>query len=233
MINGIEGSHQVGMNGSLIAALRCFHGPNVFNPWSDADPLDIGSGARQRCNRLQRHLDCRADYLLIGEASGYQGCHFSGVPFTNESLLLADRVPRIEVRGRISTRPRPWCEPSATVVWGRLHELGIAHRTVLWNAFAWHPHRPGEPMSNRPPTREELKLGAAVLQTILNLFAGARAVAVGRVAEAALSAAGVAVFAPVRHPAMGGANLFREQLGALVRRRRRRWHRPRSAAETQ
>jgi uracil-DNA glycosylase len=221
MVNGIAGSHHLGMNDSLIAALRRFHGPNVFNPWSDSDPMDVGPGAKQRCHRLRQHLECRADFLLVGEASGYQGCHFSGVPFTNESLLLADRIPRIGARGRISKRLRPWCEPSATVVWGRLHELGIAHRTVLWNAFAWHPHRPGEPMSNRPPTRDELKLAAPVLQAILNLFADARAVAVGRVAEAALSAAGVSAFAPVRHPAMGGANLFREQLGALVRLRKR------------
>ena len=169
---------------------------------------------------MRQHLDCRAEFLLIGEASGYQGCHFSGVPFTNESLLLAGRIPRLRVGERISSRQRPWCEPSATIVWGRLHELGIAHRTVLWNAFAWHPHRPGEPMSNRAPTREELALGAPVLQAVLNLFVGARALAVGRVAQLALQAAGVPVLAAVRHPAMGGANLFREQLGVAIRPRK-------------
>jgi hypothetical protein len=209
------------MTTALFTALRRFCGPSVFNPWSDSDPLDIGLGARQRRHRLGQHLDCHADFLLVGEAAGYQGCHFSGVAFTNESLLLAGRIPRIGIEGRISKRTRPWCEPSATVVWGRLHELGIAHRTVLWNAFAWHPHCPGEPMSNRPPTGEELKLGAPVLHAVLNIFASARLVAVGRVAQSALQVAGVPTFAAVRHPAMGGATLFREQLGALIPRRRR------------
>jgi uracil-DNA glycosylase len=206
------------MRNALITALNRFSAPHVFNPWRDADALDIGPAARDRRARLLQHFDCRAEFVLIGEASGYQGCHFSGVPFTNESLLLAGRIPRIRVRGRISRRARPWCEPSATIVWSRLHELGIAERTVLWNAFAWHPHRPGRPLSNRPPTREELVLGAPVLRIVLNRFSAARFVAVGRVAQAALQAAGVPVCAAVRHPAMGGANLFREQLGALVRR---------------
>jgi uracil-DNA glycosylase len=207
------------MTTALIRALGHFRGPNVFNPWNDSDPLDIGLGARQRRERLGQHLDCRAEFLLVGEAAGYQGCHFPGVAFTNESLLLAGRIPRISIEGRISKRMRPWCEPSATVVWGRLHELGIAQRTVLWNTFAWHPHRPGEPMSNRPPTREELKLGAPVLHEVLNLFSSARLVAVGRIAQAALQVAGVPSIA-VRHPAMGGANLFRQQLGALIGRRK-------------
>jgi uracil-DNA glycosylase len=210
------------MTAALLTALRRFSGPNVFNPWTDSDPLDIGlGGAGQRCDRLRQHLDCRPDFILLGEAAGYQGCHFSGVAFTNESLLLAGRIPRIGLDGRISKRTRPWCEPSATVVWGRLHELGIADRTVLWNTFAWHPHRPGDRMSNRPPTREELKLGAPVLHAMLNIFSGARLIAVGRVAQMALQGAGAPTLAAVRHPAMGGATLFRKQLGALISRRKR------------
>jgi hypothetical protein len=206
---------------SIIDALQGFRAENVFNPWRDSDPMDVGSGAAERCSRLERHFDCQPEFLLLGEAAGYQGCHFSGVPFTNESLLLQGRIPRIQLSGRISRRLRPWCEPSATIVWGKLHDLGIAQRTVLWNTFAWHPHRPGVPLSNRAPTREEIILGMPLLRTILLRFGTARIVTVGRTAQFAASKAGIEAFGSVRHPAMGGATRFREELAALVRRARR------------
>lgn len=203
--------------GRLLDQIRDFSSPNVFNPWSDADPLDAygKEGASHRIARLVQHFHCMPRFLLIGEAPGYQGCHFSGVPFTNEALLLEGAVPRVPCHVRITTRPLPWREPSATIVWKELHALGIAESTVMWNAFAWHPHKPGEPMSNRAPTRVELQAGSGVLRAVLKHFDQCRYIAVGNVAKAALDAAGISVFATVRHPSMGGATKFREQMRAL------------------
>ena len=201
----------------LIDQIADFKAPDVFNPWRDSDQLDAcgAEGASHRIARLAQHFDCHPRFLLIGEAPGYQGCHFSGVPFTNEALLLDGAVPRVPCLGRITTRALPWREPSATIVWKELHKLGIAVETVMWNAFAWHPHKPGEPMSNRAPTRQELHSGAHVLRAVLRHFDYCRYVAVGQVAKAALERAGISVFATVRHPSMGGANKFREQMAAL------------------
>ena len=206
-------------------ALCTFRSRHVFNPWGERDPLDVagptgagGPGPGGRLARLQAHFATTPALVLLGEASGYQGCHFSGMPFTNEKLLLEGRIPRVQAAARLTTRPRPWCEPSATVVWGTLHALGLAERTVLWNAFAWHPFKPGDPYSNRAPTGDELEAGRHVLDAVLAAFARAKIVAVGKIAERTLRDLGREPDATVRHPSMGGANEFRAGLAALVMR---------------
>ena len=203
-------------------ALQQFSGPGVFNPWAEGDPLDLDGGPVARLQRLRCHFDVDPLLVLIGEAAGYQGCHFSGMAFTNERLMLEGRIPRITVDGRFTTRPRPWCEPSATVVWGALHTHGVAARTVLWNSFAWHPYRDGNPYSNRAPTRAELEAGREVLDGVLGAFTGARVVAVGQVAGRTLRSLGREPAAVLRHPSMGGANQFRAGLGVLVAGLKRR-----------
>ncbi len=191
--------------------------PDVFNPWGERDSLDAAELPwLERRLRLARHLDALPVLLLIGEAPGYQGCRYSGVPFTNEALICAGQIPRIEST-RFTRRERPWSEPSATIMWGALREHGIADRVVLWNAFPYHPHRPREPHSNRRPITYELEKQAWALDTLLRMFPGAPAIAVGRVAERALGALGVAPVATLRHPAMGGANEFRRGLAQLVK----------------
>jgi uracil-DNA glycosylase len=204
-------------------ALRAFRSKHVFNPWAEVDPLDATAsiapaelGPGGRLARLKAHFATTPKLVLVGEASGYQGCHFSGMPFTNERLLLEGAVPRVLAAARLTTRPRPWCEPSATVVWGTLRALGLAEQTVLWNAFAWHPFKPGDPYSNRAPTRAELEAGREVLDGVLGAFARATVVAVGKVAERALQELGRTPGATVRHPSMGGANEFRAGLAALA-----------------
>ncbi len=203
-------------------ALRSFKAPGVFNPWADDDPLDSlqaggVSGPKARLGRLQAHFSIRPRFVLLGEAPGYQGCHFSGIPFTNEKLLLEGRIPRVSVTDRVTHRPRPWCEPSATVVWGALHALGIASETVLWNTFAWHPFKPGQPYSNRAPTRSELECGRSVLEAVLDAFAPAAIVAVGKVAERTLGLLGRRPTVTLRHPSMGGATAFRTGLTEFVK----------------
>lgn len=208
-------------HGFPIDALLSFRAPGVFNPWAERDELDgIGdtAGPGGRLARLSAHLATDPLLLLLGEAAGYQGCHFSGIPFTNEKQLLAGSIPRIPPCDRLTSRPRPWCEPSATIVWGALREIGIAERVVLWNTFAWHPHRPGDRHSNRTPTPAEVKAGEPVLAAVLKVFSGAAVIAVGRVAERTLQSLGVTPACAVRHPAMGGAALFREGVSAAVRR---------------
>jgi hypothetical protein len=125
---------------------------------------------------------------------------------------MAERIPRVSCNGeRLSARHIPWSEPSATTVWGTLHDLGLAQHAVLWNAYPWHPYREGLLQSNRTPTPAERVAGVPVLEALLAAFPAARVFAVGRTAEASLRDAGQAAEA-LRHPSMGGAALFREQL---------------------
>jgi len=194
-----------------------FQSENVFNPWVDQDPLDLpGDGASDRRIRLNRHFSRDAKYLLIGEAPGYRGCHFSGIPFTCEKQLCDGIVPRLPVHARFTTRDLPWSEGSATVIWSTLYELGIAEQTVLWNAFAFHPHLPGDLYSNRTPTREELLCGMDILAMVVEAFPGATRIAVGKTAATTLKNLNFRIDHEVRHPSMGGANQFRAQMRNLV-----------------
>lgn len=184
----------------------------TWNHYALEDPrLDRPGGAGTRCDTLARYLSARRQpaLLLVGEAAGYRGCRFSGVPFTSERFLDGARWT--------STAPRGFVEPSSTIVHGPLGELGVEARTLLWNAVPTHPHG-GSPLSNRTPTRAELEEGAVWLERLLLLCRPAVIVAVG-----ARSQAACALLAPpgsycgaVRHPANGGARLFREQLRAVV-----------------
>lgn len=193
-------------------------GAAVFNPWTERDEANDGglNGPAERLQRLRAHLRIDAQRILVGEASGYQGCHVSGIPFTSERVILAGEVPRVRASAaRLSLRHIPWSEPSATTVWGTLHALGIAEHTVLWNAFPWHPHEPGRLQSNRTPTHRERAEGLATLTALLEAFPKAQLLAVGRHAELALGQLGRAA-TPLRHPSMGGARRFCEGLRAAV-----------------
>ena len=149
------------------------------------------SSLRQR--RLADYLAERAHapLLLVGEAAGYRGARISGVPFTSERQL---------------TGLGP-AEASATIVHGVLAELGLEEAVLLWNLVPTHPHRSGEPDSNRAPTAGEV---AAAVPFLDELAAGRRVVAVGRLAERALGAPAV------RHPSHGGAADFRTGLRRLL-----------------
>jgi uracil-DNA glycosylase len=193
-------------------------GGDVFNPWTQHDRATdaAGNGPRARRARLIAHFDARAARILIGEAAGYRGCRVSGIPFTSERLVIAGAIPRVAGDGtRLSRRHIPWSEPSATTVWSSLRALGIAHDTILWNAFPWHPHRRGERHSNRTPTRAEFARGLEVLDVLLGAMPSAEILAVGRHAEAAVTQTGRRC-TPLRHPSMGGATAFRRGLQAAL-----------------
>lgn len=201
------------MTAQWLMTLQNFKSPNVFNPWSECDPLDVDEfGYMDRIDRLKQHLAVEPVLILIGEAPGYQGYHFSGVPFTNEKLILGGHIPRvtprISVSGRLTTRRLPFCEPSATIVWGGLHNLGLADRVILWNAFAFHPYKPGNTMSNRAPKPSELIAAAPILHGLLAIHTGVPVLPVGKVAERTLANLGIDASPSIRHPSMGGAKEF-------------------------
>ena len=200
----------------ILEALRSFRVPNVFNPWADVDPLDLPRGLAMRCERIRKHFDVIPSFLLIGEAPGYKGCHFSGVPFTEESMLCAGAVPRLGKCSRVTKCDKPWTESSANIVWDALRDAGVAERVVMWNAFAFHPYKPGEPLSNRHPTADELQKAMPFLRMVLGHFVGAAVVAVGNVADKALRKMGREA-TKVRHLSYGGAHKFRADIMELVR----------------
>jgi uracil-DNA glycosylase len=134
-----------------------------------------------------------APFLLVGEAAGYRGARLSGLPFTSQRQL---------------TGVGP-AEATASIVHRVLAELGLEEEVLLWNVVPTHPHRPGEPSSNRRPTPDEIE---ASLPFLKELADGRRPIAVGRLAAAVLDAP------YVRHPSHGGALAFRSGVVELLAR---------------
>ena len=201
----------------LVKTLPCGL-PGLFNPWREPCEHDAaGNGPETKLERLALHLACTPEYILVGEAPGYQGCRYSGIAFTSERLLLEGAIPRMPLlKERLSTRHLPFSEPSATIVWRALGDLGMAEKTILWNALQLHPYKPGNPHSNRTPTADELAHGAAALRILVGNFPNAALVAVGKKAEFLMQPMGVKTTATVRHPANGGATAFAAGLRQLV-----------------
>jgi uracil-DNA glycosylase len=147
--------------------------------------------------RLRSYLDARrsAELVLVGEAPGYRGARVSGIPFTSERQLTGSGP----------------AEATATIVHRMLAALGLEDDVLLWNVVPTHP---GTDASNRRPTSTEIEGAEPFLREIV---AGRAAIAVGRLAEAALDAP------YVRHPSHGGAAEFEQGLRrafATIGRRR-------------
>lgn len=182
----------------------------LFNPWREECPRATAENSpAQKLARLAAHLDCEPTFILCGEAPGYQGCRYSGIAFTSERLLLKGAIPRIPaVTHRLSIRPRPFSEQSATIVWKTLYRLGIAEQTILWNALQMHPYKEGNIWSNRTPKSAEIKLGQPALNMLVERFPHAKIIAVGKKAAGLLDDMGIQTAGTIRHPANGGAPEF-------------------------
>lgn len=165
------------------------------------------TSASERRDRLLAHLGRvdGGDLVIVGEAPGWKGARQSGVPFTSAKAVGLDGSS----------------EGSATIVHGMLSSLGIADRTLLWNAFPLHPHAAGMPRTNRTPTSNELDAGLDPLRLAV---AGRRIICVGNPARRSVErllnievpGAGDAIATSsavaLRHPANGGAPEFRSGL---------------------
>lgn len=223
----------------FIHSLQTYTSPAVCNPWRDYDlQCDLGPQAPEiRRHQLQEYLAQRigrARYLFVAEAAGYQGCRFTGIAITCERMLLGahKQVTSAMVLGhtgqRTSRPDSPYMtslpqreqgmnEPTDTYVWGAILDNGLDSRDVLlWNIFPFHPHK-DSPFSNRTPTDEELAAGLSYTRQLISLCQQPlRIGAIGRKAAETLQAAGIPA-AATRHPANGGASLFRKQFAALIK----------------
>ena len=124
---------------------------------------------------LQEMLDRRPKILLVGEAPGFRGMRITGVPFTNRTILEGPAnsfglfgpgkgyVLPPEAAGVAA-------EPTATVMWEVLEEVDFL--PLLWSAFPWHPHQPGQPLSNRTPQAVRNGAGDPVLAGPGGAFCG-------------------------------------------------------------
>ena len=218
---------------SFVQELARTPGDNLFNPWFRRDCNDASEDAPNvRRRQLVHYLTSRvgrANYLLIAEAAGYQGAHFSGIAMTSERILLGHH-PKVHIQPSLvlpclrpvqtskqGLRRNGFTEPTATVVWRTLLELDVNPLgVVLWNAVPWHPYRPEKGcLSNRTPTQGERNASLGHMRKFLGLYPEALPVAIGRVSEELLSKCGRTVPC-VRHPANGGAQQFKDEMAQVL-----------------
>lgn len=192
---------------------------DVFNPWHDYDrDYDASPLAPTwRRENLKAYLDARlgrARWLMVAEAVGFRGGKFSGVAMTCERLLPKSDLPYHRTSGATiplgrTAQLQGVLEPTATIVARTLARAGVDSRDViLWNTFAWHPHKPGSRLTNRTPTPAEVLHGLPVLREMLQLASGSHVLAIGKTCQRTMRESLGLDVPCVRHPANGGATEF-------------------------
>lgn len=190
----------------------------LFNQYGDVNAdADIANANHIRCENLKRYLGSfseRPEVVMVGEAPGWRGCRFSGVPFTCEAQLLHLAAVHMPFHGaQSSNRREPYTEVTAERFWA---VVGPFHpRVFAWNCVPFHPHTIGRPLTNRAPTPQERDDNSHVLQTLLALLDPQLVIAVGRQAEQALQALQIQM-AYVAHPARGNFARFRESILGIL-----------------
>lgn len=175
-----------------LTSLATYEGHNVYNPWRDYDPrYDISEeAAKWRLDNLKAYLLPRlgrVSHMIVAEAAGYQGCRFTGIPITCERMLLGfhnavdptmispstlyrTSHPTSMYIDKAIQRAKGFNEPTDTVVWKGIVENHLdPYDVLLWNMFPFHPHKPGQALSNRTPTSQELQCGWQYFKELLAL----------------------------------------------------------------
>lgn len=143
--------------------------------------------------------------LLVGEAPGYHGCRWSGIPFTSERIIEERRAPLFVSKQDFYVSSHVHAEQTASIIWKTLNELNLY--PLMWNAYPFHPYQSNDPTKNRKPTIEELKSGQVFLEELIELFEIETVIAIGRKAEDTLRTIGINCH-EVRHPSHGGKQQF-------------------------
>ena len=189
---------------------------DCINPWRGRSAI-----VKMRQANLEHYLNEMATQkpavLLVGEAPGYRGCGLTGIPFTSERILAEGAAGLFGTKSSYKIAPDqyPVSEASATIVWNVLSQFP-QNLPLIWNAFPFHPHKPGVVTSNRPPKVSELSLGARFLRKLLNLYPSVQTVvAVGNRADDCLNRMGVDHL-KIRHPSHGGKQDFTAGLTQIL-----------------
>lgn len=199
-----------------------------LNPYRDSLPgVEHPQAASIRQQNLQAYLEHfkhKPATLILGEAPGWRGCRFSGVAFTCEAQLTSGELP---FRGKRSSLADPlhgldgnpglkahslatgYREASAAIFWRCL--LPYAQDFLVWNIFPFHPHQPGEPLTNRRPVISEGIAHIQFLEKVIERLQPVDILAVGRYSQAILWRSSIPHH-PIRHPSYGGARQFETQV---------------------
>ncbi len=186
---------------------------NTVNPY--ADNWEYSKYARHNFKIYLTNISMNnSKVLFLGEAPGYKGCRLSGIPFTSERILVSESSNLIvgnKFDYRVRNAEKPQTERSATIIWNGLEQYDIY--PLMWNAFPFHPYKPGNLESNRTPKKEELLIGEKYIRRLMDIFETKKVYAIGNIAYSTLGKLKLGVSVDkIRHPSMGGKKQFLEGL---------------------
>lgn len=202
----------------------------LFNQYAESDrDLDIAAAAEIRRNNLLSYIAGFVTVpriLVLGEAPGYDGCRFSGVPFTSEYELLNHDFWKNRPILQSSVRAGGHTERSARVVWELMGP--VMERVFMWNVVPHHPWkrsvRPRRKFNNRTPTLPERERFTSVLAQLVELLQPLCVLPFGKHAlNATREILPQVLTIALQHPSPrhGGEAIFRKQMPDVIAQLRR------------
>ncbi len=177
---------------------------HVKNPWDHSHP-ENGIRRKNLLGYFRKMYLLQPAVLLVGEAPGYRGCGRVGISFSSEKLILSHPFFLDRNIFGVENTESPIAEVSASIVWKTFDALEFY--PLMWATYPYHPHKPGNLLSNRTPKPEEIAIGQKFITRLMDIYSIEKVVAVGRLAEKTLADMGIEASA-IRHPSHGGATLF-------------------------
>jgi hypothetical protein len=189
---------------------------NIFNPYRDVCPHcdQPNAPAIRRANLTQVLTAAIAggvDSIWLARDLGYRGGRRTGLALTDEQHLASHGARFSTTTLQQATQGPPVAERTAKIVWQALEFINSP--ILLWNIFPFHPHPPGNPLSNRCHTRKERHVCRDLQLGLMAQLNPQRVVAIGRDAQLALADWGIQAI-PVRHPSYGGEAEFLKRIAA-------------------
>ena len=185
----------------------------LFNLYSCVEPsvdrVDADQIRRENLGFYLSSFPRCPEVLVVGEAPGWRGCRFSGVPFTSEAQAAGGKLPFWGERS--SKQFTPHSEASASIFWSTMRPY--FPQFLTWNCLPLHPHKPGLPQSNRHATQNEASRFDHILCSIIHILQPNIILAVGRLAQDNLTSLGFDCIS-IRHPSHGGAAAFKSGIQA-------------------
>lgn len=198
----------------FIDQLAAINLENVFNPYADkCDVHDLADGPGRRRSNLRNALrsavDGSTESVWMARDLGYRGGRRTGLALTDEAHLPDFSAFNKNILIRKATKGPIVAERTAKVIWNVLGRM--SDPVFLWNVFPFHPHLPGNPMSNRCHTALELKACDHIFNEMLDIVRPYKIIAIGANAHTSLRKKGIHGVC-VRHPSYGGQNIFINQI---------------------
>jgi len=180
----------------------------VFNPYRHPKVL---SNLSQYLSYLVEH---RSSVMLVGESPGYDGCRWTGIPFTSGFVVRNSNHLIFRTIGKDIFLEKVVKEPTGTIMWEYLGKDRPV--PILWNSFPFHPHDNGKSESNRKPTSLEVREGVEYLKMVYDIFKPKTICSLGRVGEGTLKKNfPMCDIKYIRHPSRGGKSGFIEGMESV------------------